>query len=618
MSADSMVETLARRLRGHPPFDRLDGERTREVVAELRVRYADSGEVLFEQGDPAKDEVWLVHKGAVRLTRDGELAAMCESGDLFGVRAHLASRPYAATAIVDRDALLYCWPAERFLGWTTQLPEIAVHLASGFAVEGPLGHLAADAPARVVQDAQTVEPVRTLLTCGPEATVREAATRMSERRVGSILVLDAQERALGIVTDVDLRAKVVAAGIDGDTTPVRAIMSRPVITVKDTPTLTEATIAMAQSGIHHLITTEDGTADSRVTGIVTNHDLLVESGENPAVLVRTLRRARTDAELRTVRERLDAIVARYLEAELPIEFVGRVTAAVTDQITRRAIALALEERGPAPVPFAWLALGSQGRREQLLRTDQDNAMIFEEGPHQTWFLDLAARVVDSLDEVGFERCPGEMMASNPRWCLDLAAWRDVFDQWIRVPEQKALMHANIFFDFRAIEGDRSLEGRLREHVFGSVRSEGRFLPMLANNALANPAPLSFFGGFVVERSGEHRKQFDIKARAMMPLADAARVLSLDHGVALVGTMARFEAVGKQTPSLADTCHAAARAYAPLVEVRARQGIAHGDSGRFVDIDALDAYDRQRLRQAFRALADVQRTLTVRYQTDLLR
>lgn len=614
--ADSMLQTLATRLKAHPPFDRLSDEALLEVTAALRVRYAEAGEVLFEEGQPALDEVWLVHKGSIRLTRNGELAAMCEPGDLFGVRAHLAARAYVATAEVDRDALLYCWPAERFLVWVKQLPEIAVHLASGFAVEGPLGHIS-ETP-NVVQHAQAVEPIRNLLTCGRTATVRAAASQMTERRVGSILVVDDGGRPVGIVTDADLRVKVVAAAVDCEATAVEAIMSAPVQTMRDAPSLIEATIQMANSGIHHLVTTEDGTVHTRATGMITNHDLMVETGENPAALVRTLRRAHRDEDLRTVRERLDAIVARYIEAELPIDFTARVAAAVTDQITRRALALALDAQGPAPVPWVWLALGSQGRREQLLRTDQDNALIFEEGPHQPYFLDLAKRVVDSLHEVGFDRCPGDMMASNPQWCLDLDGWREVFDGWITVPEPRALMHANIFFDFRALDGERSLETRLREHVFDMVTEEGRFLPMLANNALANPAPISFFGGFVVERSGEHRKQFDIKARAMMPFADAARVLSLEHGVRDVGTISRFEAVARLAPGLAETCVAAARAYAPLMEVRTRQGLAHRDSGRFVAIEELDAYDRQRLRHAFRVLSDIQRTLNVRYQTDLIR
>ena len=615
--ANAMLKTLAKRLKTHPPFDRLDDSTMREVVLAMEVQYAGAGEIVFEEGHPPVDQVWLVHKGAVRLTRDGELVAICEAGDLFGVRAHLATRHYRATATVGDEALLYAWPADQFLSWTRQFPVIAVHLASGFAVEGPLGQLA-DVPDLLHQGTETVHPVRSLVTCRPTTTIRQAAQAMSERRVGSILVVDEQRRPLGIVTDVDLRTKVVARAVDVDATTVEDIMSAPVITVRDAPTLTEATVQMAQTGIHHLVTTEDGSPTRPATGMVTHHDVLMETGENPAALARALRRAQSNAELRSVRKRLDTIVERYVESNLPIEFVARVTAAVTDQMTRRAIELALKAAGPAPAPFAWLALGSQGRREQILSTDQDNALVYEEGPHQPYFLSLAKRVVESLHEAGFERCPGDMMASNARWCLDLAAWCRVFSQWMEVPEPKALMHANIFFDFRALAGETTLETRLRNHIGDSAQSVRRFLPMLANNALANPVPLSFFGSFVLERSGEHRQQFDIKARAMMPFADAARVLALEHVTPEVNTVARFAAVAKRTPNLTEVCLAAGRAYRCLMEIRTKQGLANQDGGRFVPINRLDTYDRQRLRQAFRSLVDLQRILNVRYQTDLIR
>ncbi|MEO0605370.1 MAG: cyclic nucleotide-binding domain-containing protein, partial [Myxococcota bacterium] len=212
MTADSMLQTLAARLRTHPPFDRLGDHAIEELVPAMEVRWVDRDEVLFEAGQTPVDEIWLVHKGAIRLDRGGELAAMCEPGDLLGARAHLAGRAYVASAVVDRDALLYTWPATRFLEWIERYPRLAIHLASGFAVEGPIGHLA-DAKPAVAQQVRTVEPVRDLLTCGLSSSVRDAATRMSVHRVGSCLVLDADARPVGIVTDVDLRRKVVAVGL---------------------------------------------------------------------------------------------------------------------------------------------------------------------------------------------------------------------------------------------------------------------------------------------------------------------------------------------------------------------------------------------------------------------
>lgn len=616
MVSESIVQTLAGRLRTHPPFDRLDPELIRALAECIRVRYFDRKEIIFEAGNEPNDEVYLVHKGGVRIVRDGELAAMCEPGDLFGVRAHLANRNYAADATVDSDALLYCWPADTFIRWVQSTPALSAHLAAGFAVEGPIAK--GPSPQIALESDTPLEPSRNLLSCAPETTVQEAARRMTERRVGSILVLDEEKRPVGIVTDVDLRRRIVAEGRSPELTTVSAIMSTPVLTVHDAPSRTEATITMTGSGIHHLVTTEDGTPETRATGLIADHDLLVASGEDPASIARSLRRATGDDALRRARERLDRVLQSTVEASIPINVVARVASAVTDRLTGRAIELALDECGPAPAPFAWLGLGSQGRREQIVRTDQDNALVFSQGPHRDYFKDLAERTVAKLEAAGFERCPGNMMASNSDWCGDAEHWRSVFRKWIEVPEPSALMHSNIFFDFRSVFGEHKLENDLRDFIFSLVQAEGRFLPMLAKSALHNPAPLSFFKGFVLERSGSHRDEFDVKARAMMPLADAARVLSLELGVREVGTAERFRAIAKREDGLADPCESAAAAYETLMQVRTRQGFRGGAGGRFLDIQELSSFDRQRLRQSFSALDRMQRLLTVRYQTDAIR
>lgn len=613
-----MVHTLAQRLGQHPPFDQLSLETRRELAERLRVRYIDGGEWVFRVGESRQPLVFLVHKGAVRLEgADGTLYALCEAGDLFGVRAHLADRPYSASAVSEGECLLYFWPATTFLEWVQRLPELGRHLASGFAAEGAGARSRPSEAWSLPQQGHRPTPSRQVLTCGASESVHYAAKMMVSRRVGSILVVDNARRPVGIVTDVDMRRRVIAEGRDATVTSVAEIMSQPVVTVADVPTVLEATVAMAERGIHHLVTTEDGTPGTAITGIIANHDLLVSDGEHPAALVRAARRARTGADLAGLRSRLDEVLAKSSEAGLPIDFVATIAAAVTDHLTRRAIALAREAMAVELAPFAWLALGSLGRREQILRTDQDHALVHQNEADTKPLLEMARRVVDLLETIGFARCPAGMMASNPQWCLSVDGWHSTFGRWIEVSDPQNLMHGSIFFDFRAIAGDQVLEESLRQHIAVAVARHRLFLPLLAQNALANPAPLSFFKSFVLERSGEHRERFDIKARAMMPLADAARVLALDFRLSDVGTVARLQAVAQADAGLRDTCESAAAAYRTLMEVRTREGLRQADSGRFVAIAELRAYDRQRLRHAFSAIAEVQRALRLRYQIDRL-
>jgi CBS domain-containing protein len=228
-------------------------------------------------------------------------------------------------------------------------------------------------------------------------------------------------------------------------------------------------------------------------------------------------------------------------------------------------------------------------------------------------------VVDVLVEAGFERCPGDVMASNPKWNQPLRSWKRYFSDWTREPENIAVMHTNIFFDLRPVYGDAALAAELKGHIFERVKVDRLFLSFFAKNATKNPPPLSFFRNMIVERSGEHRDAFDIKARAMMPLADAARVLVYDLGINIYGSTAdRWERIAETDENLARLSGEAAMAYEILMRIRALEGLNHGTSGRYVHIKELNKLERQTLRNTFSVVKDVQLMLTSRYRTDFIR
>ena len=241
------------------------------------------------------------------------------------------------------------------------------------------------------------------------------------------------------------------------------------------------------------------------------------------------------------------------------------------------------------------------------------------GAAQRFFLDLGERVVDILVEAGFERCPGEVMASNPKWNQPLDVWKRYFTEWIREPENVAVMHTNIFFDFRPVLGDPELGAALKKHIFEEVEDNRLFLVLQARSAVQNPPPLSFFRNMMVERSGEHRDTFDIKARAMTPLADAARVLVYDFGIDIYGSTAeRWQAIAETNENLSRLAGEAAMAYEILMRIRAIEGLTRGTSGRYVHIKELNKLERQTLRNTFSVVKDVQLMLTTRYRIDFLR
>ncbi|MCB0559796.1 MAG: CBS domain-containing protein [Lewinellaceae bacterium] len=639
-----MENTIPRRvydfLKEFPPFNLLGRDLLMRISERVLVQYRQPGDIIFRQGDPPNTHIYIVREGAVHLLweKDGEpaLVEQCDEGDVFGIRPLLAEENYALTAKVVEESLIYAINVEGFREVLENNPKVAFYLASTFASgvgenyrrQGkPMLFLDQEKMADVnypLVEVQSLEKSKDPVTCLPDTFIREAAVIMSRREVGSVIVVDEASRPLGIVTDKDLRSKV-ATGQVGLEKPVAEIMSSPVITVGPDITVADVQIEMVKNRINHLCITEDGTSASPVIGVLSEHDLMVVQGNNPALLIREIRRCRTGKELRHIRERAEDLMKKYIYQEVAIAFISTVMSEVNDELITQSIKLSqaeMDEEGyeRPSAGFCWLALGSEGRQEQLLRTDQDNALIFENVPEadleptKKYYLKLAEKATHLLNEVGYDFCPGDMMASNPSWCLSLEQWKAQFSTWIFEPSPKAVMYCTIFFDYRPIYGMKELATALTEHIFENIGGQAIFLGFLAKDALQNPPPLTFFRNFVVENGGEHKDEFDIKARAMMPLADAARVLILDAKVGKINnTFRRFEKLAELEPINKELYEQAADAYEILMRYRALQGLKNKNSGRYFNPSELSKMERVNLRNCFQPIKELQTLLTLRYQ-----
>ena len=642
MLAHSLATRTAGFLRQHPPFAYLPAEDLEALALEVRIRFFREGDIIFRQGEAAREDVYVLHKGQVEIIQESDGQAqpidVCEVGDLFGVRALLSGQPYVATARAIADTLLYAVPRTVFAPLMERHPKVAVFFASGFAAGMTIVR---DTPGQLNQARKTLmhEQGRTLLFreedvielkpreevvfCLPRNTVREAAEIMTEYRVGSIVVANEQLHPVGIVTATDMTRKVGTGRIP-ISAPVSEVMNSPVQTVKAGGTIAEVILIMMKRNIRHLVVTEDGSPQSRFVGIYSEHDVLQAQGNNPAVLVKRLRKARHERELADIRDRAEDLLHAYLQQEISVDFITGTATELNDALIHRAIELAqaaLEAEGlTAPdLPFVWLSLGSEGRGEQLLRTDQDNALLYADPPAaeaeaaRAYFLRLGKGVTDILEACGFAHCPGEIMASNPQWNQPLSGWKAHFRRWIREPEPKALMHGTIFFDFRPGYGDAALAEALTAFLFEEMAEAGSFINFFAQNALGNPPPLSFFKQFIVERGGKHKDTFDIKLRGMMPLADAARVLLLHHRVGgVVNTARRYARLAELEPVHASLFGEAAMAYELMIRYRALNGFEQGNSGRYLDPESLNKIERQTLKYAFRTIEELQDIIRTRF------
>ncbi len=628
------MNTIAERiydfLKNFPPFDVLSREQLFEVCKTIEVVYLEKGKSLFEIGEAIENQFYVVKDGAIGLFRENNvLVDECDEGDIFGLRALLRKGDYRLQATAIEESIVYSISNDVFEKFIASNAEASQFLMSSFIsntrpmVAGNSDQIGPVTLNNELSELQSADYSKNPITCTKDTSIQQAASIMTNNHVGSIIIVE-NKKPVGIITDKDLRTKI-ATGKFAITDSVTTIMSQPVKTYPETISVAEAQLAMLKNKITHLCITKDGTTASELTGILSEHDIIVLRENNASSLLKEIKRSKSTEQLKSVRQRAEDLIKRYLTQDIPIDFMARLLSALNDAITQKIIVDAISEMKQAPpCQFAWLSIGSQGRQEQLLLTDQDNALVFEDVDKneyenvKNYFLTLANKINKGLEQVGFELCPANMMGSNPKWCMSLKEWKNQFYRWIATPDQDNLMLCTIFFDYEYVYGPKALVESLSDSIFESIERHDIFLTYLGRNALQNPPPLSFFRQFLVEESGEHKDQFDIKARAMMPLVDAARLLILSHNIKSINnTLERFEKLVKLEPQNKDTYLFCIQSYKDLLRFRTEHGLAHNDSGRFIDLKSLNKGDRLKLKRCFKAVKSIQELIRTRFKLSQL-
>ncbi len=638
-----MKNTIAERiqdfLKQFPPFNILTKEELMQISGQIRVLYLEKGAHVFKQDEKCHDEFYIVREGAIGLYRnigsDQDLVDICDAGDLFGLRIMIIKKNYRMFSQADEESIVYAIPASVFKPLIDTNKEVNNFLLDTFASHARNYYTETEKGKKIdntisIDTAKDLSSLRTIsyrkkpLTCSSTAIVKDIALEMNKHKVNSVIVADENKYPIGIITDSDLRAKI-ATGLFPVTSTVTEIMNTPVKTYAKKLTVAEAQIALIKNNISHLCITKDGTRNSKLVGVFSNHDLLVSFGNNPSALIKEIKRAKKVQRLRYIRKRVQKLLNTYLEQDIPTPHILHLISEINDALVVRTVELSLKEMAtPAPVTFSFMVLGSQGRREQLLITDQDNAIVFEDVTEEryedtkAYFLELARMITKKLHTIGFEYCPAEMMASNPRWCMSVSQWEEQFRDWMMTPTEESTLLSSIFFDFQCVYGNTDMVNRLSDVVFDGVNKSNRFLGLLGVSALQKPSPLGFFKQFLVEQNGEHKDTFDIKIRAMMVLIDSARILALYHNLkGINNTLLRYETLAELEPNNKELFEGCAKAFRVLLKFRTRQGLLHKDSGRFIKLSSLSKRDKLRLKRCFRPIRDIQELLKVRFQLKTL-
>lgn len=602
-------------LAAHAPFSDLPDDVLAAVPARCSLRYHRRGSTILRP-DEVVTSFLIVRSGALDVHDPaGGLVERVDVGGSVGVNGLLQPPPYGFVVTAVEDTLVLVVPGEVFRDLLTY-PGVSSYfmLQQAHRLRQAVESVQISDHGGAVLRTRIADMLgRAPVIARPDATVREAARTMREARVSSVLVLDSTDRLCGILTDRDLRNRVVAEGLSVEV-PIAEVMTTDPITLESDALALEALLEMLGRGIHHLPVVEDG----RPRGLVTSTDLIRLEQSSPLYVVQDVSRQSSPEGLAAVARRLPSIVDHLVTQDASASDISRVVTAVADALHRRLILLAEEKFGPPPVPYCWVALGSQARYESGLGGDQDSALILDDSAtleHATYFAEFAEFITDGLVLCGYPRCPGDVMATNPRWRQTETAWRAIFAEWIERPTPDAVVGATIFFDMRALAGDTDMCERLRRHVLARTPQASTFLAHLIKQAVFHQPPLGLFRGLVLEKGGPNESTLDLKHRGVGPVAEIARAQALSVGSTAVDTRGRLagaRSAGRMSESsVADLLDAFE--FISYVRLRHQAGrVREGHApDNFVSPASLSSFEKRTLKDAFGVVRQAQTALAQR-------
>ncbi|HIP40704.1 MAG TPA: cyclic nucleotide-binding/CBS domain-containing protein [Desulfocapsa sulfexigens] len=641
MSQDADVHAVAPEMavaffRDILPFNGLDDATLNDLARHCRVDFYPKGTRLLTAGETEITHLFLIQRGGVKAFIEddqGEITLKDFRGEGAYIGALGIIRGTLANLNIEtvEDTFCFLLPREIFLKLVEEKPSFAHYYLKSFSekiVKTAYRELRHHKLSKRSGDdlylfsVKVGDLVKTLRKVSGADSIQEAASLMTEFRVGCLLVHDSadEHNIVGIVTDRDLRSKVVAAGLNYSL-PVMEIMSGPVQTVLSQALCFDVLLKMMSTSIHHLAVERRG----QIIGVVTSHDIMLLQGHSPYYLFKEIRGQQKIVGLYSLAQKIPEVIRGLIKEGAKAGNITQMIAILNDHILERMLTLLEQDLGPPPLPYCWLLMGSEGRREQTFKTDQDNAILYADPADDTeketaeiYFKEFAARAIDHLVNCGYPLCPGEIMATNPKWCQPLSVWKGYFANWIGAPDPAELLNATIFFDFRSGFGDASLARELRKHLNHEAQKKDIFLFHLARQCMSTRVPLSFFKSFIVDKDGAHKNQLDIKRQGLTPFVNFARVLALKHGINETNTLARLKALFDADFISRDIWASTNDAYELQMQQRLIHQLRQIEEGTLPDNhinpEQLSELDRRMLKDAFTVIERLYSVLDKMYPT----
>lgn len=628
-----IIDEVQKFLEKIPPFQFLDRASLRDAVKGMSLEYYPKDTVILKQDGPPSDSLRIVRQGGVRISvrsgaGDDMVVDLRGEGDNFGIVSLMSKDRQRTTVTAIDDTACYLLPREQVYRLIESHPAFTEYLLQTHFTKyidktyremhnKSLQYGSSDHLLFTTQVGDVA--AKAVLTIAGDASIGSAAREMARNHISSIVVLDGSGQPAGIVTDRDLREKVVAHARSYDD-PVSGIMSAPLVLVDARDYCFEAILKMIRGNIHHILVVKEGA----LTGVLTNHDLMLLQGSSPLSFAKDLESQETVEGLVPLAVKINRVVGLLLKEGARGSSIARIITELHDRLVRKVLTIAEQRFGRPPVPYCWIVFGSEGRKEQAFKTYQDNAVILAdrkaEVPEEVrrYFEALTAFVRDGLLQCGFPLNARSRMASDPAWCQPLEVWKRYVFAWITTPKPATVENAPAFFDFRPVFGDDALAGELRIYLDSVLTDRKMFFERLAERTVRNAPPMGFFRSFVVEKGGAHKNKLNLRDKGIAPLVDCIRLFALERGIRETSTIERIEALRADHPIVHAHADEIVHAFEFLMLLRIHHRYAGmlegGTPDNFVDPDTLSQLEKRSLKDAFQLIAKVQGLIVDRYSS----
>lgn len=619
-------------LRRHPPFDRMEQAALQFLAERARLAYFPKDSPIVTPDMGAVRTFYIIQRGKVVARQSGEInvtdytSLAMGAGECFPIGSVMARRASTNSYVAAEDSFCYQLAGEDFAA-LMQMSQEFNHFCTQYIaslLNQSRQQLQVQFAQRAAEQQSMSSPLASIIgkapiSVGPEATIRAVVETMVANNIGSMVIVDAEAKPIGIFTQSDAIKRILLPGVSLER-PIAEVMSKHPQALSEQAHLYDAALAMAMHSIRHVLAID---GSGRLKGVISERDLFTLQRVGLRQIRQSIEGAQNVSVLKQAGDDVRQLALNMLAQGVGAEQLTQFISALNDSVTRRVIQLNLDQHDLYGIEWAWLAFGSEGRDEQTFSTDQDNGIVYlcpdimNREELELRLLDFARDVNRDLDAVGFPFCKGNIMASNPELCLTLEAWEDKFRKWVHVPEPKALLNASIFFDFRALFGATHLADRLRMTLFKLVEAQPVFLRMMAANALQVAPPLGRIRDFVTDLYPERPGCIDLKVYGARLFIDVARIFALATGLHNTNSVQRIRLAGKRLGMGREEIAAIVDGFNFIQLLRLRHQHFENERGRagdnFVNPEQLNELDRRILKESFRQARKLQQRLKLDYQ-----